>query len=680
MKAVMAAVAALTFAIPLYLRPADAAPPSQWGFDLSGMDTSAPRSDFYRYANGKWLARTQIPDDQPFAGVYPARQAENDANLDAIIKEILARPAAQRTPGERKLAALYRAFIDTARIAANGLAPAQTDLAFIEGLKSKSDIARAMGSARLGCGGLFALDIDSDAKDPNVYAVLLNQSGLGMPDRDFYRDTGDKAEAVRTAYRHYLAAMLALAGGTDAEVRASKIYALEQAIADAHWSIADSRNVETTYNPMTVAALKAAAPSFDWTAYFAAAGIAPNRNGQPRAIIVAEKTAVPALAKLIETVPVAVWRDYLAVRYLHAHAEYLPDAVRAANFAFYRATLEGRSSEASRDKGAVRLVSRTLPDILGKLYVDRYFPPQSKAKAEALVATIFQVYREEIRTRTWLSQATRKKALEKLQAMKAKVGYPDHWQDYASLDIREDDLVGNIQRARQYRWERMVKRLDGPVDKGEWFSLPSTVDAYYNVSFNNVRIQAGILLPPYFDPAADDAVNYGAIGAMIGHEISHGFDDRGSKYDSRGILAPWWSEDDRRAFDARTAKLIAQYDQFEPLPGVHVNGKNTLSENIADLSGLSVALKAYHRSLGGRPAPTIDGFSGDQRFFLSYAQMWRIKLREGALRTFVRTNEHAPMEFRVLGAVRNLDAWYDAFEIQPGDPNYLRPEERVTFW
>jgi putative endopeptidase len=399
-----------------------------------------------------------------------------------------------------------------------------------------------------------------------------------------------------------------------------------------------------------------------------------------RVVVVAEKSAFPDLAKIFADTPVEVWRDYLTIRYLHAMAAYLPQNIDDANFAFYGKVLQGRSQQLDRDMRGVHLLDYEMGEALGKIYVTKFFPPDTKARAKTLVANLLAAYAADIKTLSWMTPATREKALDKLSHFTTKIGYPDTWRDYSALDISADNLVRDIKNCTVFEWDRQLKRLDDPVDRAEWGMTPPTVNAYYDPAMNEIVFPAGILEPPFFDPNADDAVNYGSIGAIIGHEISHGFDDQGSKYDGKGVLRNWWTDEDRKNFDAKTTALTNQYDQYEPLPGIHIKGKLTLGENIADLAGLEIAYKAYHIALGGKDAPVIQGYTGDQRFYLSYGQSWRTTYRDGALRQILLSNPHSPPHYRVDGVVRNTDPWYAAFGVKQGDKYYLPPEQRVTLW
>jgi putative endopeptidase len=652
-----------------------------WGVTLGYLDASvAPGADFFRYTNGGWLKSAVIPPDRQVAGVNLELDKGNEAKLASIVAQLRRAPEAKLSAEERKLRDLYNAFLDTAAIEAAGLAPVQADLARIAALKSYAEVAAFMGSPATQVGGPFRIDIDIDKKNPDAYAVELRQSGLGMPDRDYYLLKDKDSAAIRDAYRTYVNAMLAFAGIHDA-ARGAAVYTLEEQIAQAHWPAAERRQADKVYNPMGAAALEQFAPQFPWQSYLKAAGIPPAAAHGERKVIVRENTAFPKLAAVFAATPLAVWRDYLTVRYLHSRADYLPKSIDDADFAFYGTVIGGQKQQLPRELRAVHLLDDQMGEALGKLYVARYFSPEAKAKIQQLVANLLKAYEADIGTLTWMTPATKAKALEKIRRFTPKVGYPDNWRDYSALAIAPGQLVQDVTNAEVFEWNRQLRRIDSAVDRSEWGMTPPTNNAYYNPTLNEVVFPAGILQPPYFDPNADDAVNYGEIGATIGHEISHGFDDQGSKYDATGRLNNWWTDEDRKNFDARTAALARQYDGYEPLPGLHVNGKLTLGENIADLAGLVIAHKAYHIALGGRPAPVLDGFSGDQRFYIAYGQSWREVWTDGLTRRVVLSNPHSPSAYRVDGVVRNDDGWYAAFpQIKPGDAYYLAPGERVRLW
>jgi predicted metalloendopeptidase len=640
-----------------------------------------PGDDFFQYTNGGWLKSAIIPSDRSFAGVDLELNKENEARLKGIVAGLAGRPDTALSAEEKKLRDLYNAFEDTAAIEQAGLSPVQADLDAIAALKTHDDVATFMGDPATQIGGPFAINITTDSKNPNAYVARLRQSGLGMPNRDYYLRADKDIAATREAYKTWLADMLRLAGVNDAAPRAAAIYALEEKVAVAHWPAADRRDVDKTYNPMPTSALAILAPQFPWKAYLAATKIPPRTPSGERVVIVSEKSAFPKLAAIFAATPVEVWRDYLTVRELRAFADDLPKAIDDRNFAFYGTIIDGRKQQLPRDIRGIRLLDYRLGEALGKLYVARYFPPEAKAKAQLLVINLLKAYDADIRSLAWMTPATREKAIEKLQHIMPKVGYPDTWRDYSALAISRGDLVGNVKRATVFEWNRRLARLDRPVDRREWGMTPPTDNAYYDEALNEIVFPAGILQPPYFDPNADDAVNYGEIGATIGHEISHGFDDQGSKYDALGVLRNWWTPSDRKNFEARTAALARQYDAYSPLPGLHLNGKLTLGENIADLAGLVIAYKAYHLAHGGKPAPVLNGLTGDQRFYIAYGQSWREIWTEGQTRRTVLSNPHSPPKYRVNGVVRNDDGWYAAFPgVKPGDTYYLPPDQRVRLW
>ena len=652
-----------------------------WGVDLAAMDKSVrPGDNFTDFVTGSWEKTAVIPPDRSRIGGFTDLQILSETRLRAILDELHARPAAQMNPDERKLRDFYDSFMDTAAIEAGGLKPAEKDLAEIAAVKTPDDVARIMASPRISAGAIYSYGIGVDDKHPNNYSLNLSQAGLGLPDRDYYLSDNPELVKTREAYRKYLADMMALGGLTDAPARADRVLALETEIAKVQWDRADRRDADKIYNPMLVADLRMLAPEFPWDVFLRETGIPLTTPNGPRYVIVAEKTAFEPLAKVFVATPVSTWRDYLTVHYLHSMSSYLPKKFDDLDFALFGTALGGATQQLDRPTRAIHLLDGQMGEALGKVYVARYFPPEAKVKADALVANMLKAMEQDIQTLDWMSPATKAKAQEKVRQFTPKIGYPTKWRDYSALRIASGDLIGNVQRADLFEYDRQVARVNRPVDRTEWDMTPSTINAYYNPSFNEIVFPAAILQPPFFDPKADDAVNYGAIGAVIGHEISHGFDDQGSKYDGKGVFQDWWTKDDRAAFDKRTAALVAQYDAFEPLPGLHVIGKNTLGENIADNAGLAIALKAYHLSLGGKAAPVIDGYTGDQRLFLGFGQVWRSKMRESRIRTLTLANEHTVDTFRPIGATRNLDAWYDAFAVTAGQKYYLPPDQRVHLW
>jgi putative endopeptidase len=667
-------------------QPPPAAPQAQpalgaWGVDLTNMDRSVkPGDNFFLFANGTWVKNAVIPPERASAGSFQDLQILSEKRMKEIMADLDAKPYQSMNDEEKKLRDLYDAFEDTNEIDMRGLGPAKKDLAYLSHLKTLTDVARAMGSVPLSLPSVFNASIIVDKKNTNAYVIGVGQGGLGLPDRDYYlRDDKDLA-ATREAYKKYLTDMLTLAGEKDAAARAAKIFALETEIAKVSWARADRRNATKVYNPMSFGELKKFAPGFPWDANFKESSLPTKAPTGDRRVIVAEKSALPALAKIFVKTPVPVWRDYLTVHYMHEFADYLPKQIDDTDFAFYGTVLAGKTQQLDRPARGAHLVDIVMGEALGKVYAARYFPPEARAKAQALVANILKAYEGDLKTLSWMSDETRQRALDKLHAFVPHIGYPDQWRDYSALSISRSDLIGDVERSNVFDWNRQTKRLDDPVDKNEWVMSPPTVNAYYRPDFNAIFFPAAIFQPPFFDPNADDAVNYGGIGVVIGHEISHGFDDQGSKSDGQGQLNNWWTDADRAAFDDRTKRLGEQFDSYEPLPGMHIIGANTMGENVADLAGLNISFKAYHISLEGKTAPVLDSFTGDQRFFLGFAQVWRAKYRDSAMRAQILSNAHSPGEFRVIGPTRNTDAWYDAFSVQAGDKYYLPPDQRVRLW
>ena len=653
-----------------------------WGVDLTGMDKSVkPGDDFFDYANGTWYKTAVIPPDRTATGSFPNLTILSEQRMTEIVKGLETK--SQPTAEEKKIRDLYDAYTDTAAIEKSGLTPAQKDLAAIAAIKTLDDVARAMGNPAVPVEGPFAVGIAADPKEPTRYVATVTQSGLGMPNRDYYLKDDTALATIRDAYRKYLATMLTLAGDQNAQnpaARADSVFELETAIAGDQWTAVESRDADRTYNPMTAAKLASSAPGFPWTTFLTAKGLSAKGPNGDRLLIVRQNTAVPKLAALFAVTPVPVWRDYLTVHYLHTMAAYLPKAFDDADFDFFGKALGGQKAQLPRETRAVHLIDQRLGHPLGRIYVAKYFPPESKAKVEALVANLLKAYDTDIRKISWMTDATKAKALDKLHHFTPHVGYPETWRDFSGLTIARADLLGDIERSDAFEWHYRLDRIDRPVDRNEWNMTPPTVNAYYTPTLNSIFFPAAILQPPFFDPNADDAVNYGGIGAVMGHEIGHGFDDQGSKYSGVGKLESWWTDQDRKAFEERVAALGAQYDSYEGVPGLHVNGKLTMGENIGDLSGLAISLQAYHYSLNGKAAPVIDGYTGDQRYFLGFAQIWRSKSSVASIRRQVLSNPHSPSHWRVVGPTRNVDAWYDTFNVKPGDKYYLPPDKRVQLW
>ncbi len=649
--------------------PADKPEIGSFGFDESGVDKSVkPGDDFVRYADGAWEARTEIPADKATWGMFNALA---DRSLDQT-RTIL--DAAQATPGN-KIGDFYASFMDEAAVDAKGIAPIQPWIAEINAIGDKSALAVEMGKLqRQGVGSLFGMGVGQDDKAPDHYIVGFNQAGLGLPDRDYYLKDDPKLADTRAKYQAYQATMLGLAGQDNAEARAAAVFAFEKAIAEAHWDRIASRDADKTYNKWMEADFAAKAPGFPWKAYMTVAGTAD----QP-SYLVGMPSALAGEAKAFADAPIGVLKDYMILKIMRTYAGLLSKPINDANFAFYGTVLSGAPQQPVRWKRAVGTVSGAMGEAVGQQYVAKYFPPASKAAADQLVKNIIAAMGARIDKLTWMAPETKVKAHAKLAAFTPKIGYPSKWRDYSALTIKRDDLVGNVARSAAFEYQRGLNKLGQPIDRAEWGMTPMTVNAYANPPMNEIVFPAAILQPPFFDAKADPAVNYGGIGVVIGHELSHHFDDQGRKYDPTGKLADWWTPQDVERFTAMTDKLVKQYDAYEPLPGLHIKGGLTLGENMADLAGLAVSRDAYHRSLGGKPGPVINGWTADQRFYLGYSQVWRIKFREPALRSQVISNEHSPGQFRTA-EVRNVDAWYDAFGVKPGDKMYLAPADRVHVW
>ncbi len=654
-----------------------AAPPraaiGDFGLDLTTLKPDVkPGDDFFDYANGRWLDSFEIPADRSSFGAFNVLEDLSEERVRQIIEQAAASHAAAGSP-EQKIGDYYASFMDQAAIEAKGLAPVAADLQRIAAAASHEEVARLFGEP--GFASLFDIDLPPDLKNPDRYSVVISQSNLGLPDRDYYLKDDPQLQEIRGKYRAYIEQMLTFAGLADAPAQAAAILAFETSLAKAQWPNEKRRDVDATYNPRTKAQLIAYAPGFDWQAFLEASEIGTREN-----LILSEITALRDLAAIFKRTPVPTLRAYLVFNYLSDHAPYLPKRFDDARFAFYGQTLRGQPEQRERWKRAVSTVNDALGEQVGQVFVARYFPPGSKAKVQQLVANLRAALGERIDGLTWMTPETKSRAHEKLATFTTKVGYPDKWKDYSALEVRRDDLIGNVRRAAVWQWRYQVARLDQPVDRAEWQMTPQEINAYYNPLNNEIVFPAAILQPPFFDPNADDAVNYGAIGAVIGHEIGHGFDDQGRKFGPDGSLRDWWTQADVESFNSRVARLILEYSQFEVLPGLKVNGANTIGENIGDLGGLDMAYHAYHLSLQGRPAAVIDGLTADQRFFLSWAQVWRAKFRDGALRELAMSDVHSPPYFRVNGTMPNIDAWYVAFGVKPGDRMYLPPEQRVSIW
>jgi len=654
---------------------ADVATPhyGTWGYDPTGEDTKvSPGADFFDYANGAWYARTQIPADRVRFGNFDRLNVLSENRVRLIMEQAAAGQSTD--PDAQRIGAAYRAFMDEALVNKLDAAPLGPDLAAIRAEQSKEDVARQMGQAAYGMqSAIFSLGIDADAKDPNRYTVYMDARGLGLPDRDYYLKP-DFAQK-KADYQAYVTKLLGAIGWADPAASAAAVVDFEGKLADAEWPRADRRNPDKTYNPTTVEGLATYAPGFDFRTFLSSAGL-----GSRQTVVLVSNTAFPKYGQIFQAAPLETLKAWQAFHLVDNAAPMLSDRFVQARFAFRNHDLAGQPELQPRWKRGVAFVDGAVGEAVGRLYVARYFTPEAKAKIDDLVNNLKLALHDRIEHATWMSPETKAKAELKLSKFTVKIGYPVKWIDYSTLVMKPDDLYGDAVRATAFEWNREVKRIDEPVDKLEWGMTPQTVNAYYNPSANEIVFPAAILQPPFFDPDADPAVNYGGIGAVIGHEMTHGFDDQGRKYDGDGRLDNWWTDEDAKLFEAQAARLGAQYSAFEPQPGAHIKGDLTMGENIADLGGLLTALDAYHASLHGKPAPVIDGLTGDQRFFLGYAQIWREKIRDDYARQLIVADPHSPSKYRVIGTVRNVDAWYVAFAIKPTDPMYVAPDQRVRIW
>ncbi len=650
------------------------------GIELQYVDASVRlQDDFYQHVNGKWLASFQIPPDK--VSYDPWDKLVDDARQQARdIIEGSQKHADPADPDQQKIADLYASFMDEDAVEKLGVSPLLNDFAAIEALKDKQAIAALIAHFnRIGASAPFTPNVHQDAKDATRYVFDLGQDGLGLPDRDYYLQNDAKLKQAREQYLQHVQKMLQLAGDTSAASEAQQIMALETALAKVQWTKVANRDPVKTYNKYEFAKLAMLAPGFDWPAYLAASGV----TGATDYLVIKQPSYMTGFAAILASTPLPVWKVYFRWHLLSDLAPYLSKAFVEENFAFYGTALSDVPQNRPRWKRAVGLVEKSIGEGLGKIYVARTFPPESKARMDQLVKNLLEAYRLDIDKLDWMGPVTKQKAKEKLAKFTPKIGYPASWRDYSALHTSHDDLMGNVLVAHEFEYNRNLHKLGKPIDRNEWFMTPQTVNAYYNPEMNEIVFPAAVLRPPLFNPAADDAVNYGSIGAVIGHEISHGFDDEGSQYDGNGNLLGtpgWFTQDDYKHFKAKTKVLVAQYAAHEPVPGFHVNGELTLGENIADNSGLAIAYKAYQISLGGKPAPVIDGLSGDQRFYMGFTHIWMQKIRTNEAILEMKTDPHSPEALRGQLPLMNQPAFYDAFGIKPGDKMYLSPEQRVSLW
>jgi putative endopeptidase len=656
------------------LAPSSHAAFGTFGIDLTAQDKAVkPGDDFYQYANGHWVSSHTIPSDRVRWGSFDQLAESAEDRVQKLIEGLPANAPAGSI--EQKVGDYYRAFMNEAAIEAAGIQPARPALEAIAAARDYKDVAALMGRPDLSLASPIDVAIGTDEKNPDRYLADLRQGGLALPDRDYYLNSDAKFKQIRDEYQAHIEKMLRLAGESNAATQAREIVALEAKIAGYHWPRAKRRERELTYNLRTLTQVEQQSPAFPWSEFLAPLGLADRKE-----MNVSEPDAIRELASLFAATPVGVWKSYMEVHYLDSIASVLPKAFDEESFDFFGRKLNGQAEQRERWKRAVAAVNEAMGEAVGQLYVKQYFPPAAKAQVQDLVGNLRKAYEKHFHTVPWMTQQTRAAALQKLDQFTTKIAYPDQWRDYSALTVEKGDAFGNRKRARVFEWNRQIKRIDTPADRGEWHMTPQTVNAYYEPAFNEIVFPAAILQPPFFDPHADPAVNYGAIGGVIGHEMGHGFDDQGAKSDGRGVLHSWWLPEDTAAFKKLGDRLASQYDGYEALPGLHVNGRLTLGENIGDLSGMTVAYDAYQQSLHGKKAPVLDGLTGDQRFFLGWAQVWRVLIRDERLRNQVTSDPHSPSEFRVNGVVRNVDAWYSAFHVKPGDKLYLPPDQRVHIW
>jgi endothelin-converting enzyme/putative endopeptidase len=645
-----------------------------WGYNAAAMDRSVkPGDDFFAYVNGTWFNKAEIAPDRTFVGIDSVLNDQIDKDVRDIIEDAAKNPAQYGEIGQQ-VGDFYASWMDEAGVEARGLTPARPYLDRIDAATNRGALVDLFGT--VGYESPVGIDIIPDPKAPSRYAVVATQDGLGMPGRDYYLLEGAKYDAFRSAYKDYITKLLTLAGISDANGRAERIMALETRLAKAHWTPERSRDVKATYNPKTLAQLSKFAPQLEWDRLLKAEGL-----GATKTVIIGETTAIEATGELLAAAPLQTWKDYLTFHFLSDHAQFLPKAFDDARFNFYGKTLSDVPTQRDRWKRGVDLVNDSLGEGVGQIYVQRHYPPEADRQVHELVEDILGALQDKIEHNSWMDGPTRKAALAKLASFDPRLGHPKKYIDYSSLVVKRDDLFGNATRSEQFDWNLQLKRYPKPVDRGLWDMLPQTNNAYYDPSKNQITFPAAILQPPYFDPNADPASNYGSIGATIGHEIGHGFDDQGRLFDPIGRLRDWWTPSSSKAYTLRTTEVVKQYDSYEPIAGVHIKGELTLGENLGDLGGLEVAYAAYRRYVAKHgEQPVIDGLTGDQRFFIAYGYSWETKQREGALRSQLLSNEHSPAKYRVNGVVRNLDAWYKAFNVQPSDKLYLPPDQRVHIW
>lgn len=657
--------------------PAPPVAPLGSGIDAANLDkTVRLQDDFYKHVNGTWLAKTEIPAEKPAYGAFTELADGAEKNLHDLIDEAAKQPNRQTGSVAQQVGDLYASFMDEAKAEQLGMAPIKAHLDQIAGIKNAADLARVSGElSAINIGSPANQYIEPDAKDPTTNIVTFVQAGTSLPEREYYLSKDAKYVEIRGKYVDYLTKVLGLIGRPNPAADAKAILAFETQIARVQWTPAESRDAIKTYNKVALAKFNSEFPGFDWAAWMKA----QNLDKAP-AVVVSQPSFFKGISALAARTPLDTWKAWLSAQVVISEGRLLSKAFVDANFDFFAKTLNGQQAQRPRWKRGVSLVDGSLGEAVGKIYVDKHFPPEAKARMEKMIANLLEAYKQSITTLDWMTPDTKKEALAKLAKFTTKIGYPDKFRSYAGLEIKPGDLVGNAERAVRFELDFQTAKLGKPVDRGLWLMTPQTVNAYYNPVQNEIVFPAAILQPPFFNFKADDAVNYGGIGAVIGHEIGHGFDDQGRHYDGDGKLRDWWTKADATEFDKRAKMLVAQFNAFEPLPGLHVDGQLTLGENIGDLGGLSIAFKAYKISLGGKPSTTIDGLTGEQRVFMGWTQAWREKYRDEYLRVIVTSNEHAPSMYRGSNPLTNIDAFDDAFGVKPGDRMFRKPEERVRIW
>jgi predicted metalloendopeptidase len=669
----------LVFSAPsLYARQSANAAAPVAGIDLKSLDPAIrPQDDFYGYVNGVWTRSTEIPADKSTWGTYIELRETAQGQLRALIDATIEHPGKPNSDA-RKIADLYTSFMDEKARNAAGFKPLKADLDRVAAIKDKKDLPALFAYLqRSGIPTPFSANVSPDAQDPEHYTIYINQSGLGLPDRDYYlKDDDVKLKAVRAKYQKHIEAMLALGGDKGAAAHAADILAIEISLAEAQWTRVQMRDPVKSYNRVAFDKFAALAPAFDWHAYFAAACLAPRESSA----VVRQPSFLTGFSKTVADMPLDSWKSYFNWRIMESYASYLGSDAVNERFAFEGTVLRGVPQSEPRWQLAQRFTDMAMGDAIGKLYVEKYLPPETKPRVMAMFNNIVASFKEGIDKLDWMGPETRKEAQLKLAALKPFIAYPDKWRDYSALKTRKDDLIANVRASRAWSRRRNLDKLGKPVDREEWWMTPQTVNASYSPSANAITIPAAILQPPFFNVKAEDAVNYGLLGITFGHEISHAFDDSGSQYDAKGRLRNWWTVEDRAAFKGRAAGLVQQYGAYSPVPGYFINGELTLGENIGDNSGLSITYNAYQRSLNGKPSPVIDGLTGEQRLYIGFAMKWRAKLRPEAAIAQIKSDPHSPGEFRAKGTVMNQPGFYKAFDIKPGDPMYLAPEQRVIMW